>query len=227
MKPLVSCSLSILAEQLTMTGPSAVVLVVLLLLLAIAGGTFYALVWRETSARRSVALEEWAQATGFYSNPLAKLRAPHPLERFGKSVHVRRCYVSPSATVVEFTVDPPPGSVAAATTFHVLIWPVESDWPAVALRPVLATLALSDMLPLPSQAAKFGSHRFVIHTDHRSTGAHLATSRIGGLMPADIGLILIGRHMLVDFSCRPFDGIEFNRMISVAKQVVAHLPPAR
>lgn len=221
---------AILAEQLTMTQPSAVVLVILFLLLTIAGGTFYALIWRETSARRTVALEEWAQATGFFSNPLAKLRTPHPLERFGAGVRVKRCFVSPKATVVEFSVESPAEAATSPNpppSFHLLIWPVESDWPAVALRPVQANSVISDLLPLPSQAARFGSHRFVIHTDHRTTGSHLAESRVRGLLPADIGLLLMGRHLIVDFSCRPFDGIEFNRMIEVAKQVVAHLPPAK
>lgn len=238
---------SIIAEQLTMAGPSALVMLILFLLLAIAGCTYFALVWRETSARRAVALDEWAQATGFYFNPLAKLRPPHPLERFGAGVRVKHCLVSIStkASVVEFLAPAPapssvpsPGTAGSAEPdpnavpvppprYHVLIWPVESDWPAIALRPVAAATALSDVLPLPSQATRYGSQRFVIHTDHRTTAKNVADSRVRGLLPADIGLILIGRFMLLDFSFRPFDGIEFNRMIAIAKQVLAHLPAAK
>ncbi|QOV88570.1 hypothetical protein [Humisphaera borealis] len=217
-----------------MAGPSALVVFILLLLLAIAGCTYFALVWRETSARRAVALAEWAQATGFYFNPLAKLRPPRPFERFGTGVRIRNCLVSSKATVVEFSVDSPAKATVAddpaampSHRFNVLVWPVESDWPAIALRPAAAATSLSDILSLPSQAARFGSHRFVIHTDHRTTGKHLADSRVRGLLPADIGLLLLGRYMILDFSCRPFDGIEFNRMIAIAQQVLSHLPAAK
>ncbi|HEX8911338.1 MAG TPA: hypothetical protein VF796_03185, partial [Humisphaera sp.] len=52
----------------------------------------------------------------------------------------------------------------------------------------------------------------------------LATSSVRGLLPPDVGLLLVGRHLVLEFSDRPFDAIEFNRMIAVAGQVVAHLP---
>lgn len=235
-------TLPTLAEQLTMTGPSVAVLFILFLLLAIAGGTYFILVWRETSARITVALTEWAQATGYYFNPLAKLRPPQPLQRFGPGVRVKQCLVSSKGSVIEFWVEdatrppaeasdadhPDPAAIPPSLArYHVLIWPVESDWPAVALRPVLASNSVSDLLSLPSQAVRFGTQRFVIHTDHRSTGKQLADSQVRSLLPADIGVLLIDRYLLLDFSCRPFDGIEFNRMIAIAKQVVAHLPATR
>ena len=46
----------------------------------------------------------------------------------------------------------------------------------------------------------------------------------GGLLPADVGLLLYGPRLVLDFSGRPFDTIEFERMIVVAKQIVDHLP---
>lgn len=217
-----------------MAHESALVMFVLLLLLGIAGGTFVALVWRETSTRRSVALAEWARASGFYSNPLAKLRPPPPLERFGTNLRIRHCLSSATATVVSFTTDRLPANPDAPVDlnaappmppqFHALIWAVKSDWPAIALRPTAAPAALSDLLHLPSQAARYGTLRFVIFSDHRRTAHIVASSRLRGLLPADIGLLLIGNYLLLDFSSRPFDGIELNRMIVIAEQIVSHMP---
>jgi len=231
----VTLALHMLAEDITMAQPSAFVMLILLLLLGLAGGVFLVLTWRETSARRSVELAEWARATGYYSNPLARLRPPQPLHRFGEHLRIRNCFVSTiNRTLVEFTTDrlplnPDPTADPATAPpmpprFHALICPVEADWPAVALRPSSAAAVLSDLLHLPSQAARFGTQRFVVCSDHRATARVLADSRVRGLLPADIGLLLLGRYLVLDFTHRPFDGIEFNRMIAIAEQVIAHLP---
>ena len=39
------------------------------------------------------------------------------------------------------------------------------------------------------------------------------------------GLLLHGQHLVLDFSSRPFDRLEFTRMIALAEQLLAHLPP--
>ena len=218
-----------LAEQLTMAGPSAVVLSVLLLLLGVTAGAFSLLVWRETSARRAVALAEWARASGFYHNPLARLRPPAPLDRFGRGVRVRNCYVSTKAAVVDFAVDRPPAAAVrpAARARHALVWPVSADWPAVGLRPTAAVDSLVDLLAVPPQPARFGTERFVVYAADRRAADAVAASHLRGLLPADIGLVLVGKHLVLDFSDRPFDGIEFNRMIAVAEQLAKHLPGPR
>jgi hypothetical protein len=231
----------ILAEQLTMAGPSALVLSALLLLLGVSAGAFSLLVWRETSARRSVALAEWARASGFYHNPLARLRPPAPLDQFGRGVRVRACYVSTRAAVVDFVADRPPAASVSPPTDpagtatvrpngrvrHALVWPVQADWPTVGLRPTGAVDSLVDLLPVPAQPARFGTERFVVYAGDRRAADAVAASHLRGLLPADIGLILAGKHLVLDFSDRPFDGIEFNRMIAVAEQMVAHLPVVR
>jgi len=44
------------------------------------------------------------------------------------------------------------------------------------------------------------------------------------LLPPDVGLLLHGRHLVLDFSDRPFDAIEFGRMLALADQLAARLP---
>jgi hypothetical protein len=44
------------------------------------------------------------------------------------------------------------------------------------------------------------------------------------LTPPNVGLLLHGQRLILDFSHRPFDEIELTRMTSLAEQLVAHLP---
>ena len=48
----------------------------------------------------------------------------------------------------------------------------------------------------------------------------MAASPARGLLPADIGLIVHGPYITLDFSVRPFDAIEFDRMLAVMEQLV-------
>ena len=43
------------------------------------------------------------------------------------------------------------------------------------------------------------------------------------LLPHDVGLLLHGRFLVLDFSDRPFDTIEFNRMLALADQVAGYV----
>jgi len=44
------------------------------------------------------------------------------------------------------------------------------------------------------------------------------------LFPADLGFLVYNRSMLIDFSSRHFDTIEFDRMIALSEQLLQHLP---
>jgi hypothetical protein len=68
-----------------------------------------------------------------------------------------------------------------------------------------------------------GERYLVVGVD-KSAARVLARSSIRGLLPADVGLLLHGRELLLDFSTRRFDEIEFGRMIALADQLVANLP---
>ena len=46
-------------------------------------------------------------------------------------------------------------------------------------------------------------------------------------LPADIGLLLTDQYLVLDFSTRPFDPVELDRMISVAEQVSRRVDGSR
>ena len=41
------------------------------------------------------------------------------------------------------------------------------------------------------------------------------------LLPHDLGLVLQGRRLILDFSTRPFDGIELSRIVALVEQLAA------
>jgi hypothetical protein len=63
--------------------------------------------------------------------------------------------------------------------------------------------------------------RFAILAIDATTGVRLSNSSARALLPSDIGLLLTDQYLVLDFSTRPFDPVELDRMISVAEQVCA------
>lgn len=66
--------------------------------------------------------------------------------------------------------------------------------------------------------------RFVVFGTASEQAATLSESFSRALLPPDIGLLLHGPWLILDFSSRHFDVIEFNRMLALAEQIVVHLP---
>jgi hypothetical protein len=66
--------------------------------------------------------------------------------------------------------------------------------------------------------------RFVACGIDARAAQHIARAPARGLLPPDIGLMLHGPYVTLDFSPRPFDAIEFDRMLVVMEQLVSHLP---
>jgi hypothetical protein len=224
--------------------PPIPVLVVLLLTVGAASAMFIVLVWRATSHRRWVALAEWARERGFRFDP-KPLRAPAPpLDAIrGTGPRARICLTdrrtllaeiqteSPAPTTAPPEGTPPDEPATAAPppsttrSWHVLIRPIEADWRPTGARPASAPASLLDLFSLASFPLLGATERFVIYGADSAAARALAGSSARALLPPDVGLLLHGRQLLLDFSARPFDAIEFDRMIALADQIVAHLPP--
>ena len=97
-------------------------------------------------------------------------------------------------------------------------------WPTTALRPTRRTDSLIDRLNLFSYPSTMGVDRFTLHGEHPGAARKLNESHARGLLPPDIGLIAWDDLLMLDFSDRPFDLLEFDRMIMLGKQVAAALP---
>jgi len=57
-----------------------------------------------------------------------------------------------------------------------------------------------------------------------SAAARKIADKMRTLFPADLGFLVYNRSMLIDFSSRHFDTIEFDRMIALSEQLLQHLP---
>ena len=112
----------------------------------------------------------------------------------------------------------------AGSRWHVLVRQMSSSWPTTGLRPSTAAASLIDEFSLSSYPQMGDVTRFVVFGIDSHAARILSKSEARALLPPDIGLILHGQHLVLDFSARPFDGIELGRMIALAEQLVEHLP---
>ena len=188
---------------------------------------FYTLVSRSTVRRKRVALSEWARGRGAkvvedaaapLPERLAMLAPYHP--QASLRVRARRW------TILEMTTDPPPESRAAAPQWHVLARELDTEWPPTGLRPTAHAVSLLDLLSMSSFPSLSSSGRFILFGTDSAAARVLADSWFEALLPPDVGLAVHGRMLLLDFSTRPFDTIEFGRMLALVEQLATHLPPA-
>src|SRR6476646_2166451 len=194
------------------------VLIVLVLTVGAASAMFILLVWRATSHRRWVALSEWARERGFRFDP-RPLRAPvPPLDAIrGTEPRARICLTDRRTLLAEIQTEA--AAPADTRSWHVLIRPIEADWRPTGARPAQAEASLLDLFSLASFPLLGASERFVIYGADSAAARALAGSSARALLPPDVGLLLHGRQLLLDFSARPFDAIEFDRMIALADQI--------
>jgi hypothetical protein len=211
----------------------------LTVVLAASGVTFWLLVRRATSHRQWVALSDWAKSRGFRYRPIADGEPPAPFSVMpAKRPVVRLWLASPSAELLQMRfgeqplIEPTPTSTPspvierAPETWHVLIRQVESNWPPTALRPASSSdvQTMLDNFGLASFPSMIASERFVIFGADSAAARSLSMSSLPALLPPDVGLLLHGRRIVLDFSRRHFDTIEFDRMLALADHLTAHLP---
>jgi hypothetical protein len=198
---------------------------------------YWLLVRRWTSRRQWVSLAEWARQAGFRigrerrdDEPGGGPVLPPPLDALGTArVSLRMQLTGARSTIlqaqpVESTDSTGPNS---APPLNLLARKLEAAWPPTALRPVHTPAGASviDLFSLGSFPLMGAGHRFAVYGADSAAARALAQSSVRALLPQDVGLLLHGQHLVLDFSSRPFDGLEFTRMITLAEQLLAHLPP--
>ena len=126
----------------------------------------------------------------------------------------------------------PPVAASAAEArplWNVLIRKIPSAWPPTALRPTTPDGAAPnpagalEVFGLPSYPL-MGTDRFIACGLDSAAARRLFRSHLRALLPPDIGLLLHGDTLVLDFSARHFDVLEFTRILVLAEQAVAHLP---
>ncbi len=87
------------------------------------------------------------------------------------------------------------------------------DWPVTALlRPAARATSVVDLLSVSSFPSLLPPERFVVFGTGGEAAAALSESHVPALLPHDVGLVLAGSHLILDFSGRAFDELEFNRL---------------
>jgi hypothetical protein len=182
---------------------------------------------RSTRMRSWVVLAEWAADRGFklgYGRRVAPL--PAVLDRLQgatlltlKSSRALICKVQ----VLQAT-DAPLSEAAPERTFcHLLVKRIPADWPPAALRAVAAAPGFTDRYGLRPFHSFGTEDRFVVLASDAVAARHLWRSGAPAALPADLALLLWHDRLVIDFSSRLFDPIEFDRMLALAQQLATQL----
>lgn len=182
----------------------------------------WALIKRWTTGRRMTALSEWAGGHGFAIRRAERVSLT-PAVSAAKEPFLPVISLA-DATTRLIQLDSPGKSTENVIHWNVLSRSIETTWPPTALRPVNADRSFTDLYPLERFPVLGAGERFLVCGADKTAARILAKSSVRGLLPADVGLILHGNELLLDFTARPFDEIEFGRMIAVVDQVTGKLP---
>jgi hypothetical protein len=230
-------TMPVVAVQVAPPPMSPLILACLFGVLGASVTMYWLLVRRWTSRRQWVSLGEWARQAGFgigremreSETSIGGPILPPPLDVLGtERLSLRMQLTGQRSTILQAQRAEADGSSqpSASSPLNLLVRKFEATWPPSALRPVHTPAGASviDLYSLGSFPLMGAGHRFTVYGADSAAARALAQSSIRALLPQDVGLLLHGRHLVLDFSSRPFDGLEFNRMIALAEQLLAHLP---
>ncbi|MDB5355350.1 MAG: hypothetical protein JWN24_1803 [Phycisphaerales bacterium] len=217
---------------------STLVLLTLFTILGASAATFWLLIDRWTARRHWTALADWGREQGFRFRQCKEGQAPAPFDAVRPPApQVQVCMADGQTTILHLkgptpspveSADPPPhppiATPAGDCEWHVLVREIETAWPPTGLRPAAARNSVLDLFSLTSFPLLGSTERFIIYATDSIAATALSRSAARGLLPPDIGLLLHGKNLVLDFSSRPFDSIEFERMIVLANQLVNHMP---
>lgn len=214
--------------------------VALALMLGASTAVLLALMRRWTTQGRLVALWDWCAANEFHlrrtdhaelPDPLRTLTRPAPrlvmllesedellvqIETVGAAGAEFRA--QGSAKSESSVLNPSP------LRWNLLLRRLKVAWPVTGLRPHAAANSILDFFPLSDLHAMAPSERFVLYGAELLAARRISASMLRGLLPPDIGLVLVDSWLLLDFSTRPFDSLTLQRVTGLSEQLAAHLP---
>src|SRR5205807_968818 len=91
--------------------------------------------------------------------------------------------------------------------------------PPTAIRPTSASSSVIDLFSLAPFPLLPISERYALLGTDAAQARRIASADIAGLLPPNVGLLLHGPDLVLDFSPRPFDRLEFTRMLALADQM--------
>lgn len=209
---------------------SVEVLFALAAILVASSATFWVLVRRWESHRQWHALSEWASERKLRVRSVDRDGSAPLLAAIADHSPTVRLYLGDAATQFVQIQTPPRPPVGAATlspspeVWNLLIRTIGSSWHVTGLRPTEAKASVLDLFSLAGFPLLGTTERFTVFGTDSLAARALSDSMIRSLLPPDVGLLLRGNELLLDFSDRPFDGIELDRMLALAEQIAEKLP---
>jgi hypothetical protein len=206
--------------------PSTFSLEILLCLLVILGASswvFFELTRRWTADRSRASLQDWANEKRFKLRYPPDAALPGSLRNLESAdPRVETILLRGPIVILKLTTVTRPTLPRAQ--WHVLIREMNRACNPMALRPAAAAASFIDLFALNGFPSLLPPERFVVFAGESKDARAIANCSARGLLPADIGLLIHGPFVTLDFSIRPFDPIEFNRMLVISDQLVGHLP---
>jgi hypothetical protein len=211
--------------------------------------TFTILVRRWTSQRHRVAMTEWGRQRGFQLEMSANVGTFGPplnvLKQYSPQPAI--CLDDGRTRIVAVLADPPAsvgprqGEDASQpqaevlehesdrsrrgtgqVTWRLLLRRIEPTLRTAGLRPTHDRHSFLDLFSLSSFTGG-GSDRFVLFASDSEAAREFPTHVLASLTPADVGVLVQDDALVLDFSSRPFDDLEFDRMSALADQLAKKL----
>lgn len=208
--------------------PSPLVLLTLVVILGASVGIFAALVRRETRHRRAVALALWARSRNLrVEGGATRLPELALLDQFKPKVKGVIRGQSLTLAKIETADVGVTAGVLPPREWNLIFRKLSGAWPATALRPTSHTVSAVDLFSLSSYPSLMPTERFMVFGVESRAAQALAESPAAALLPGDVGLIVYADYLILDFSGRPFDEIEFDRVIELAEELAPRLIPPK
>jgi hypothetical protein len=213
------CTFSFLISQSAIPRTfSFEVLFTLLAILIVSGRVFYVLTRQWTSHRPIEALREWARDRDFQLQLAPDAELPEALAGLSSAdPKVEMTLSEGSILLIRLTTAAKP--TAPRPMWNLLICRSPAARRPAGLRPMANNGSFLDLFSLDGFPSLLPPERFVVFAAESKEAKAMAASPARGLLPADIGLLVHGPYLTLDFSTRPFDAIEFDRMLAIAEQV--------
>jgi hypothetical protein len=190
-------------------------------LLAILGSSTFMLMQllrRHTVGRERFVKWEWSVNRGFRTGELGAVQIEGLEEIQGQSLRAIEHYRSRAENVSILRLHTI-GTDDVVRTWHLLVQTVDAYSTPIALRPVGATSSIVDLMNLTLFPKLSGAVRFAVYGLRAIDARKLVTSHALALLPPDIGLIRNADQLILDFTARPFDTVEFSRALAIAEQL--------
>lgn len=190
------------------------------LILVASTAVFVVLVRRWTVLREQTKLHLWAREADYrlIRPPYDRLMKMIPAQ-LRSAIRIDQVFCRRETWLIRSMPDD-----SSSAPHHLLLRRLSVDWPTTALKPAAGGPGLIDLVSLRHFPALSTPNRFGVYASTAAGARVLATSPVLGLLPPDLGLLLEGGVLLLDFSSRPFDPIELDRMDVLVDQLEHHLP---